>query len=562
MTSSINPEVYKKLKNARKVLTRDDSQVEIEVREDEEQAVKLQEIIDILVAAGYFRARIKGLSAFDKVVGGMVWCIESCNVDLDVDLLFRENLSIGEKISLTEKIVAVLPKIKCPLTVEPHQIQGLDFIHIFPVIQWLVKRSLECRQDVAAFVRKCAIDQFDKKFDIQDEIKQKKRNLLNNIRLLEEVYRPHRYYRKKNVGPSETVSQLQITLLEYGHSDGNLDDYSLFTTKEKENIDEQKISDVDEVRLNKHYISLQTELKDVGVQSRDRLLITSMEDKKQIFMDKYSELMKNQSSLDGDIARTMEQLEGIRNKIQEAAEKLQNLSPEHVDTSKVKEIEDLIILNDDLKSQESQFKEHCKKELANLNKLIQEAKNTKNSDLIENTVDLTKDIDDATERVRVLRIKLAKVNREVAMLQRQIDDVPKRAELAQYQKRFVELYNQVAVKHKETKQYYTLYNTLEDTRVYMKKELSLLNSISESYPEAMMSAKGKAEFLDQFQNIVENVRQTKLKSEQKLNREKQTRDQLSAMLQGLVELQRKYVTAIKQLDLECRKHETLIKTQS
>jgi hypothetical protein len=38
------------------------------VREDEEQKVKLQEIVDLLVAAGYFRARIKGLSSFDKVI--------------------------------------------------------------------------------------------------------------------------------------------------------------------------------------------------------------------------------------------------------------------------------------------------------------------------------------------------------------------------------------------------------------------------------------------------------------------------------------------------------------
>lgn len=39
----------------------------MEVREDEDQSLKLQEIVDILVAAGYFRARIKGLSSFDKV---------------------------------------------------------------------------------------------------------------------------------------------------------------------------------------------------------------------------------------------------------------------------------------------------------------------------------------------------------------------------------------------------------------------------------------------------------------------------------------------------------------
>lgn len=64
---------------------------------DEEQNTKEQEIFDILVAAGYFRARIKGLSAFDKIVGGMTWCIVSCDYDVDVDLLFHENLTIGQK---------------------------------------------------------------------------------------------------------------------------------------------------------------------------------------------------------------------------------------------------------------------------------------------------------------------------------------------------------------------------------------------------------------------------------------------------------------------------------
>lgn len=29
----------------------------------------------------------------------------------------------------------MLPKMNCPYRIEPHQIQGLDCIHIFPVIQ-------------------------------------------------------------------------------------------------------------------------------------------------------------------------------------------------------------------------------------------------------------------------------------------------------------------------------------------------------------------------------------------------------------------------------------------
>lgn len=40
--------------------------------------------------------------------------------------------------SLTEKIVSVLPKMKCPYQVEPHQIQGLDCIHVFPVVQVII----------------------------------------------------------------------------------------------------------------------------------------------------------------------------------------------------------------------------------------------------------------------------------------------------------------------------------------------------------------------------------------------------------------------------------------
>lgn len=42
------------------------------MREDEEQERKFQEIIELLLAAGYFRARIKGLSPFDKVICSLI----------------------------------------------------------------------------------------------------------------------------------------------------------------------------------------------------------------------------------------------------------------------------------------------------------------------------------------------------------------------------------------------------------------------------------------------------------------------------------------------------------
>nr|XP_031837895.1 coiled-coil domain-containing protein 93 [Nomia melanderi] len=191
---------------------------EADVREDEEQAKKFQDIIDLLLAAGYFRARIKGLSNFDKVIGGMTWCIESCNFDVDIDLLFRENLTIGQKISLTEKIVAMLPKMNCPYRIEPHQIQGLDCIHIFPVIQWLVKRSMETREEMADFVRSFALNQFHKKHSFTEDTGNAtaiQENLIRNIQLVKKSYEPRRLFKHKDGSVRDDSTRFLGTVLEY-----------------------------------------------------------------------------------------------------------------------------------------------------------------------------------------------------------------------------------------------------------------------------------------------------------------------------------------------------------
>jgi hypothetical protein len=37
--------------------------------------------------------------------------------------------------------------MECPLTLAPQQIQGLDYAKIFPVIQWLIKKLMESRDN-------------------------------------------------------------------------------------------------------------------------------------------------------------------------------------------------------------------------------------------------------------------------------------------------------------------------------------------------------------------------------------------------------------------------------
>ena len=54
--------------------------------------------------------------------------------------------------------------MKCPHALEPHQIQGGDFIHVFPVVQWLVKRVFERRADIGDFNRAYTLNQYEKQF--------------------------------------------------------------------------------------------------------------------------------------------------------------------------------------------------------------------------------------------------------------------------------------------------------------------------------------------------------------------------------------------------------------
>lgn len=161
------------------------------------------------------------------------------------------------------------------------------------------------------------------------------------------------------------------------------------------------------------------------------------------------------------------------------------------------------------------------------------------------------------QRLQELRLHLAKRNRGIVAIERKLDAIPDRTELAQYQRRFHELYNEMSAKHLETKQYYTLYNTLNDKKRYLEKELSLLNSICEAYNEGMLSPHGREDFIKQFETIVDGVKSAQDKVRHKYNEERMRRDELNEELLGLLELQRQYAAAIKQLTRECQRCEQL-----
>ena len=234
--------------------------------------------------------------------------------------------------------------------------------------------------------------------------------------------------------------------------------------------------------LVKHYANLKVEMmvdaKELSEQNKIKNLV-AMESALEKRLQRV--IQENQTLL-AEVKQDGDEYESLKKENETIVAEMQRLEiqEQEADEDVKNEIKDLIIQNEKLKEDEIVFKENCTRIIEELHKKIEEAEALAaipEDDSTEYDELLEKD----TEILRLSRLQLAKKNRAVISLQRQLDNIPDNTELAQYQKRFFELYTLISVKHKETKQFYALYNSLNDTHLYLEKELTLLNSIYDNY---------------------------------------------------------------------------------
>lgn len=106
----------------------------------------------------------------------------------------------------------------------------------------------------------------------------------------------------------------------------------------------------------------------------------------------------------------------------------------------------LITVYEELKQKELDFKKGCKEESALIEKEIEKLENEalmkEDSEEKEKFDKINEQNEAAKAKLQTLRLKIAKKNREISTLKRKLDEIPSRSELNQYQKRFIELYNQ------------------------------------------------------------------------------------------------------------------------
>lgn len=427
------------------------------------------------------------------------------------------------------------------------------------MVQWLVKRSIESRAEKADRLNAFAVNQFHNDFDLPSTKEQsgQRQSMVTNLKCVQEQLKPKRKFRKTgNIHENDEKLQVETTLLEYASQltprQTLIEKFSI-----KDNVEFlDHLTEVDEVPTHFNEDNRQ----DVFSEYKSLKLEFGEDDESKKITRKINELKETKNNLERQLALLKQHLNHSVQKQRDEeskVEQLQNqkkhlqdnlhLMKEKHSTADAKVLERLTTLlqeNEAAKQKETKFKSECKENLAAM-----QLKTKEYIEILEDANSVAENktlLESEKQKLAKIRLKVSKKTRQVIVVNRALD-VPSRSELAQYQRRFLELYTQVSAKHKETKQFYTLYNILNDTKQYIEKEKSLLNSIFENFSSSMSSPAVRDQFLKQFESIVMGIKENKNKVLKRQENEKQKKEKLCGTLVALLDLQRKYVLATKKL---------------
>jgi hypothetical protein len=246
-------------------------------------------------------------------------------------------------------------------------------------------------------------------------------------------------------------------------------------------------------------------------------------------------------------------------KLRKMIARLVELEGKSEHAEKLAMLKNLIEMSESLKKQEVDFKANCRDSMKKLNDQLDAIKNGSFLSAEEEArlAGIESMHASVEEKYNKGRTMLAKRNLEIAKMIRLLDDVPTRTELMQYERRFAELYEEVAAKLEENRKYVNMYNSLDQRREFLVKQVALMDSINEQFEGAMSSSKSKASFLAQFEKIVGGMANNldKLKFKDTIVREKL--ESARAENQELIDGQRQYFKAVKDFQEECDRNERL-----
>lgn len=548
----------------------------------------MEATVELLVAAGYFRARIHTLPPFDRVVGGLAWALAAAAVDLDLD--FRENDNIGRRIRLGEAIERALTKTACPSALQAHQVHGLDYDAIFPVLKWLIKQAYEWRVASGALTRRVSLHTADASMSVPRDVPalERRQAAQRCTRRLDRRYGPRRVLRRKHGAESAQSAHehARRVLIEFGAA--HVTALSSATAPGGEaaeaSVGEEGVQ-TDDVGGEDEQLSRKLVGALVGLGAADihvaadsyaqQLEALQASGEMAGVLQKRAEgdeaerrLVREKANAHDDGQRAAEAtgareeartcLAAAEARLAEQRSSLRRLESEIVELESQIAVADasgalaplrpLLAELEAARARHKGFKAECVQAKAQL-EADREAAVSELSDDEIRRVDEAASLHAAAEtKARRLRQLVGQKSRAISGLQRVLDEVPTRAELVQYELRFRELYRVVAGKSEETKSHFNTFNRLEERRGILEKEGSLLESIRDSFARASTGGNAaKEKLVASLQNSVQSVEASVAKMRERLADEEEAKRALEGSYEHLLQRQRKYHKLVAEL---------------
>ena len=250
-----------------------------------------------------------------------------------------------------------------------------------------------------------------------------------------------------------------------------------------------------------------------------------------------------------------EKLIEITSSHHEAKQKYDNLNKGNENDFHAK-IQHLIEINESLKQMERDFKKNCRKELEDYRAKLQMHQDEIDS-VEQKRAEINQMKSQVEERLFQHRVLVAGISRQQADESRYEDESPHPKELAQYERRFGELYEQMTLKSDEHRRHLATFNYLVAQVKYIDEHLVLLASVSKGFELAQGSQNSAREFVAQFSSILSELRKGVMRSKSKLQEACIKRDEAGSELSTLLSKQRAYYRAIRELQDLFREHEAI-----
>jgi hypothetical protein len=194
--------------------------------------------------------------------------------------------------------------------------------------------------------------------------------------------------------------------------------------------------------LSKHYENLKLELMIDAKELSEQNKLKQLETTESALEKRLQRIIEENEVLSKEVKEDCDEHDKLKKENEAITEEMRRLEQQEEETDEAvkNEIKDLIEQNERMKQEESLFKETCTRIIEELHRKVEEAEHLAAMPDDDQT-EFDEVLAQESEILRVGRLQLAKKNRSVISLQRQLDNIPDNTELAQYQKRFLELYN-------------------------------------------------------------------------------------------------------------------------